>query len=106
MMTLIALNGTYSSYDPEGGAIAVIIAALFYLAIGINIICCPVPKTRACRCFGEQSVQEVQAQEHKMYEGTVKKTFNVDGSVTIEEQIINPDGSTTIATHTVPSFQV
>ena len=47
MLTLLMLNENECDGEckPSGGAVTAIIAGIFYLGVGINILMCPAPKT-------------------------------------------------------------
>ena len=74
MLTLLFLIDEEYIRDckPSGGAITAIIAGIFYLGVGINILFCPVPKTAVIpgnrKCFQNASVQAFEEKDNKPHE--------------------------------------
>ena len=122
MLTLVAfLDCREVTCSVGKDAIIGIVAAIFYLGIGITILVCPVPKTAVigccgdcckdgcdeggCRCCGEESAEAVNngVETTKSF---VTETYNVDGSVTVKEEKLNTDGSKTTTVTTRRSQSV
>lgn len=112
---------SYPDYGCRLGkdAITAIIAGIFYLGMGITVLICPVPKTAVITCCGDcckggcgdedecgccaeagttGAVIDTSGEKKKseMYNSTVTETYNADGTITIREEKMNPDGSKTI----------
>lgn len=109
-------------------AVLSIIAAIFYLGIGITVLVCPVPKTQVLTCLGNcckdicgegeeagcgcctEDATTGAVVETTNADGitqanrsTVTETYNDDGTIAVREEKTNPDGSTTVSVTTKPS---
>ena len=126
MLTLVALEECKDESKCKLGSdgITSIFAALFYLGIGIAMFICPVPKTAvvtsnkwtdcckiggkgACDCCGEQSTTQATVQDAKknspveidsnnVVNSVTEEKYNADGTITVEEQHVEDDGTKVI----------
>mmetsp|Transcript_6658 Transcript_6658/g.8808 ORF Transcript_6658/g.8808 Transcript_6658/m.8808 type:complete len:221 (+) Transcript_6658:240-902(+) len=127
MLTLLVLNEDLCNGDAadalklqdpsyqcslgQDGATSIVAGIFFFLAIGITILVCPVPKTQVITCCnadcctdgdeegggccGGDAVEEAQ-------NVTVTEIYNDDGTVTVKEERLNRDGTVTVSMTTRP----
>jgi len=126
---------TYQCGLGSDGSVS-IVAAIFYLGMGITILFCPVPQKavfgtcfgnclkdgcggdeEACGCCGEDATQGAVVETsgtrsggnnrsvgvEQAHNSTVTETYNADGTVSVKDERINPDGTTTVSITTRPN---